>query len=299
MAQPDPSNQLSTNQGTTTQLITKVLQAHKDGTLADVTSQLLGQQAEELDELLALVQAVADSADVERNIPSIEAKLGTDSDSDSPTTSENEMDGADTEASGHDRRPTAGSRRCASPRLSNLLNQQDNDVVFIEEHINTDTIRLTTTWGECVKHAEVDWASRFPPSKPFMKSHVKEVDDRWYQGEDCVDPLGIAPVAKKAILPAADRSLGLVLPMDAQNIKRVTWNAEWSIPRPSVSTTNSSLLVQGNHLPGTSCRKSGSRLILFGKRRYTMLSTLLVPMTPRSTLLFDQGSEATKPSLIG
>ncbi len=38
---------------------------------------------------------------------------------------------------------------------------------------------------------------------------MEEVDDGWYQGEDCVDPSGIAPAAQRAILPAADGSLAL------------------------------------------------------------------------------------------
>ncbi len=38
---------------------------------------------------------------------------------------------------------------------------------------------------------------------------MEQVDDNWYQGEDCVDPSRIAPPAERAILPAADRTLAL------------------------------------------------------------------------------------------
>ncbi len=38
---------------------------------------------------------------------------------------------------------------------------------------------------------------------------MEQVDDKWYQGEDCVDPSWIAPPAERAILPAADGTLSL------------------------------------------------------------------------------------------
>ena len=38
---------------------------------------------------------------------------------------------------------------------------------------------------------------------------MEQIDDHWYQGEDCVDPSRIAPPATRAILPAADGTLAL------------------------------------------------------------------------------------------
>ena len=38
---------------------------------------------------------------------------------------------------------------------------------------------------------------------------MEGVNDNWYQGEDCVDPSGIASAARRAILPAVDGTLAL------------------------------------------------------------------------------------------
>ncbi len=51
--------------------------------------------------------------------------------------------------------------------------------------------------------------NRFPPRKPFINPRVEQVNDGWYQGEDCFDPSGVALAARRAILPAADGSLAL------------------------------------------------------------------------------------------
>ncbi len=69
-----------------------------------------------------------------------------------------------------------------------------------------------TSWSAQAEPEEPDeasWAARFPTRKPFIKPRVKEVNDNRYQGEDCFDPSGIAPVARRAILPAADGTLAL------------------------------------------------------------------------------------------
>ena len=93
-----------------------------------------------------------------------------------------------------------------------MLEQSGKDVIIIDEQVDTDgldTVHLTTSWGECAKQEEAGWATCSPAQKQFIKPRVEEVDDHWYQGEDCVDPSGIAPAAKRVILPAADGSLAL------------------------------------------------------------------------------------------
>ncbi len=60
VAQPDPINQSSTGQDSTVQLVAQLLQAQQAGTLADVTNQLHGAQAEQLAELLKLARAGSD-----------------------------------------------------------------------------------------------------------------------------------------------------------------------------------------------------------------------------------------------
>ncbi len=93
-----------------------------------------------------------------------------------------------------------------------MLEESDKDVIFLDEYVEIEgleTVHLTPEWGECVEHVEEGWPARFPPRKPFIRPRVEEINDNWYQGEDCVDPLGIAPVARRAILPAADGTLAL------------------------------------------------------------------------------------------
>ncbi len=53
------------------------------------------------------------------------------------------------------------------------------------------------------------WPAHFPPRQPFTKPRVEEVNDGWYQGDDCVDPSGVAPTARRVILLAADGTLAL------------------------------------------------------------------------------------------
>ncbi len=97
-----------------------------------------------------------------------------------------------------------------------MLDQNDKDVIIIDKQVDTtglDTVRLTTNWGECIEQEEEGWATRWatrcPSRKPFIKPRVEEVDDGWYQGEDCVDPSRVTPAARRAILPSADGSLAL------------------------------------------------------------------------------------------
>ncbi len=68
---------------------------------------------------------------------------------------------------------------------------------------------MTPEWGQCVEQDEEGWPTRFPPWKPFIKPRVEDVNDNWYQGEDCVNPSGITPAARRVILPAADGTLAL------------------------------------------------------------------------------------------
>ncbi len=93
-----------------------------------------------------------------------------------------------------------------------MLEESDKDVIVLEEHVETEgleTVRMTTDWDRHVEQEEASWPTHFPSRKPFVKPRVEQVDDNWYQGEDCVDPSGIAPVARRVILPAANGTLAL------------------------------------------------------------------------------------------
>ncbi len=156
-----------------------------------------------------LIQAVSDSAEVEQNLSPTGVRSVTDSDSDSRDSLGNEMDGASTEASNPDGFSSARPQRFATPQFTDLLQQTDDNVIFVSEQLGTDQPGQvhSATWGECVE--EVEWTICFHPSKPFIKPCIEQTDDGWYQGQDCVDPSEIASVAKKAILSAADGSLAL------------------------------------------------------------------------------------------
>ncbi len=104
-----------------------------------------------------------------------------------------------------------------------LLNQSGKDVILIEEHVETEGLentRLTRGWEADLKLEEESWPTRFPIRKPFIKPRVEQVDDKWYQGEDCVDPSQIAPPAERAILPAADGTLALKRDVDMPGASR-------------------------------------------------------------------------------
>ncbi len=93
-----------------------------------------------------------------------------------------------------------------------MLKQSDQVVIVIDEQVELQglkTVRLTTGWEEGLKREEESWPTRFPVRKPFIKPRVEQVGDKWYQGEDCVDPSKIAPQAIRAILLAADGTLSL------------------------------------------------------------------------------------------
>ncbi len=88
-------------------------------------------------------------------------------------------------------------------RLKECSRRAGNDVIVLDEQIETEeleTVCMPTSWDSHVEQEEASWPTRFPTQKPFIKPRVEQVDDNWYQGEDCVDPSGIAPVARRGIL---------------------------------------------------------------------------------------------------
>ncbi len=212
VAQPDPSNPMSTGTDQAVQLMTQLIQAQQARNLADITSQLQGPQAEQVMLVLQLAKAAATPTGAGRGNPPAQPDTATDTDPNSTSQSGSDSEGVTTDAS-EQRGRTGARRHClAASQAQQLLEESDRDVIILEEHVETaelETIRITPQWGACVDEEEADWPNRFPCRKPFIKPWVEEVTDNWYQGEDCVDPSGIAPAARRTILPAADGTLAL------------------------------------------------------------------------------------------
>ncbi len=212
VAQPDPNNQSSTGTDQAMQLMAQLLQAQQAGNLADVTGQLHGSQAEQLVQLLQLAKAVANPTGAARGNSSAQPDTATDSAPDSSSQSGSDSESIITDASGHEGRTSARRHHLAASQAQRLLEESDKDVIILDQHVETEgfeTVNMIHEWGECVKQEEEGWPTRFPAQKPFMKPRVEEVNDNWYQGKDCVDPSGIAPAARRAILLAADGTLAL------------------------------------------------------------------------------------------
>ena len=211
-AQPDPNNLSSSDTESAMQLMTQLIQAQQAGNLADVTSQLHGPHAKQLVQLLQLAKAAANPTGAERGNPPTRPDTATDSEPDSTSQSGSDSESVTTDVSGHPGRSTARRTRLAASHVQQMLDQNDKDVILIDEQVETEgleTVHMTTEWDKCVEREEASWPTRFPTWKPFIKPRVEDVDDKWYQGKDCVDPSGIPPAARWAILPAADGTLAL------------------------------------------------------------------------------------------
>ncbi len=100
--QPDPTNQSSMGTNQTAQLVEQLLQAQVDWTLADITAASHSAQADELAKIKLLAQLVSDTADSDRPNRPQTAEMGTDSDSDSQSSSGYKIDGANTKATSPD-----------------------------------------------------------------------------------------------------------------------------------------------------------------------------------------------------
>ena len=212
VVQPELNNLSSTDADQAVQLMAQLFQAQQAGNLADVTSQLHGQQAQQLMQLLQLAKVVGQPTGAGQGTSSAHPDTDTDSDPDSTTQSGSDSESVNTNASEHRRHNPARQRRLAASQAQKLLEESDKDVIVLEEQIETDeleTVHVTTDWDKHLEHEEATWPTPFPTQKPFIKPRVEQVDDTWYQGEDCVDHSGIAPAAKRAILLAADGTLVL------------------------------------------------------------------------------------------
>ena len=92
-------------------------------------------------------------------------------------------------------RPTDAPGQAANnlpPIKLNNCSNSGQDVIILDEQVDTvglENIRLTRGWEEGLKQDEESWPTRFPLRKPFIKPLVEQVDDNWYQGENCVDGL--------------------------------------------------------------------------------------------------------------
>ncbi len=152
---------------------------------------------------MLLAQAVAQTTEAGQGKTLKQPESGPDSQPESTDGSESESDSVRTDASG-----SQGCKSAQQPEGS------DQDVIIIDEQLESDGLVTgqTVLWGsqaDSEKPDEADWATRLPTRKPYINPRVVEVDDNWYQGEDCFDPSGIAPAARRAILPAADGTLAL------------------------------------------------------------------------------------------
>ena len=205
VVQPGPSKLSSPDADQALQLMGQLFRAHQTGTLADVTSQLQGPQADQLRQLMQLAQAVARPLEGGQGKTSEQPESGTDSNPESAEDSGSESDSVRTDAS--------GNKGCKSDQQQ--LEDSGPDVIIVDEQLGPDGLDPghTVLWGSQAELEgepnEADWATRFPIRKPYANPRVVEVNDNWYQGEDCFDPSRIAPAARRAILPAADGTLAL------------------------------------------------------------------------------------------
>ena len=223
VVQPGTDNVSSTDADQAVRLMTQLFQAQQAGNLADVTSQLQGAQAQQLTQILQLAKAVGQPTRVDPDTSSAHLDTATDSDADSTMESDSGSESVTTDASDQNRRRKATRKRIASSQAQQLLDQSGNDVILIDEQVETeglDNIRLIQGWDTDFKLEEQSWPTRFPIRKPFIKPQVEQVDDNWYQGEDCLDPSRIAAPAERAILPSADGALALKRDVDMPGASR-------------------------------------------------------------------------------
>ncbi len=223
VVQTETNNVSSTDEDHAVRLMAQLFQAQQARTLADVTSQLQGAQAQQLTQLFQLAKAVSQPPRADLDTSSAHPDTGKDSDADSTMESANGSESVKTDASDPNRRRRANRTRLAPSQAQQLLEQSGNDVLLLSEQVETEgleNIRLTRGWEEGLKLEEESWPTRFPVRKPFVKPRVEQVDDNWYQGEDCVDPSRIAPQAERAILPSADGSLALKRDVDMPGASR-------------------------------------------------------------------------------
>ena len=190
----------------------QLFQAHQAGNLADLTSQLRGPQAQQLMQILQIAREVGQPTGAGPDTSSAHQDTATDSELDSTAQSGSDSESVTTDASDQHRRRQARHNRLALDQAQCLLEESENDVIVLDEQVENETlktVRVTTNWDKHLEHEEATWPTRFPTRKPFIQPRVEQVDDKWYEGEDCVNPSGIAPTATRAILPAADGTLAL------------------------------------------------------------------------------------------
>ncbi len=309
VVQPETNNLSSTDAGQTARLMDQLFQAQRAGTLADLTSQLHGQQAEQLMKILQLAREVGQPTGTEQDNSSVLPDTGTDSDPDSSIHSGTDSEGVTTDASDPNRRRSATRHRLAPAQAQQMLEQSDRDVIVIDEQVEVtelETIHLTTGWGKGLEQEEANWPTRFPVRKPFIKPRVEQVGDKWYQREDCVDPSGIAPPATRAILPAADGTLSLrrdaAMPGASRGrtlyktrdlVRRLSYEKGKRVGGKLTKITSVELIAV------TRNRRSCLLQMSSGKPKFRIHSMSLVRTIPRLTLPTIRVSGRHGPSLTG
>ncbi len=223
VVQPETNNVASTAADQAVRLMTQLFQAQQAGTLDDVTGQLQGAQADQLEQILQLAKAVSRPSRADPDTSSAHPDTVTDSESDSVMESVSGSESVNTDASDPNRRKRANRKRLAPDQAQQMLEQSGKDVIIIDEQVETEELEkvsLRREWEDGLKLEEESWPTRFPIRKPFIKPQVEQVNDNWYQGEDCVDPSRIAPTAERAILPSADGTLALKRDVDTPGASR-------------------------------------------------------------------------------
>ncbi len=135
----------------------QLFQAQQAGSLADLTSQLRGQQAQQLMQILQIAREVGQPILADKGNSSAHPDTDTDSAPDSTMQSESESESTQTDASGSNRRRMATRHRIAPDQAQQMLEQSDKDIIVIDEQVELhglETVRLTTGWKEVLKQEE-------------------------------------------------------------------------------------------------------------------------------------------------
>ncbi len=170
VVQPEANNLPRTDADQAVRLMAQLFQAQQAGNVADLTSQLHGQQAQQLMQILQLAREVGQPTGAGQGNFSVRPDTGTDFEPDSTTQSGSDSESVHTDASEHHRRRLASRRRLAPAQAQQLLEESDRDVIVIDERIETEgleTVHLTTGWDKDFEREEASWPTRFPTRKPF------------------------------------------------------------------------------------------------------------------------------------
>ena len=151
VVQPEASNLPSTDADQAARLMAQLFQAQQAGNLADLTSQLRGQQAQQLMQILQIAREVGQPTGAGQGNFSVRPDTGTDSEPDSTTQSGSDSESVKTDASEPHRCRQARRHRLAPDQAQRLLEESENDVIVLNEQVETEglkTVHMTTDWDK-------------------------------------------------------------------------------------------------------------------------------------------------------